>query len=552
MSKKGKKRAALRATAAEIERQKIIEAGKRLAAKNSKSKKKIIIISSVISLVLVGLILGIVFSLIPKDKFSYTKSDLSDYIEISAADYKNYTVNIKKPVASESDVNRKIMRLLYMNRGDVLHNGATVHLEPIEVGDDVNIYYRGYYIDEDGREIDFDDNTLYNTVELGIGSLEFAEGFEESLIGVVPWEHNFNPETDRFTTGYVEDGDVIYISYSAIYPDGTSAKRENERIDLSQGDIDAVYGAGFSAFIKGTEANKTSIASLLEPHIFDFGAEGEVIYSDMIINSAIRYKNPPLHVNATFPLDYDTEWLRGKDVKFDVYFNGMICYTARTYDQAFITEVLKLKQEELEEYEGDTLLEKHRSMLYAEAERDSETLRESLISETVWKHLNGKVRVKKLPRTELNTVYEQIYGTLISEYNTYYRLIYPTIDDYARAKYNLTKYDSITDAMMREAKNTVTEKLIFYYIAREEGLLPTGKTFDSAYTELVAEYLAHSLETSYKDELDKITDEGEKNKKIEEIKNQMLEYYGKEYFAELVYYEAALPKIIAYANIIEE
>ena len=31
----------------------------------------------------------------------------------------------------------------------------------------------------------------------------------------------------------------------------------------------------------------------------------------------------------------------------------------------------------------------------------------------------------------------------------------------------------------------------------------------------------------------------------------MLEYYGKEYFIELVYYEEALPKIIEFANIVE-
>ncbi len=545
MSKKSKKRVAERARAAEAERKKIIEAGQRKLQRAPKSKKKVIIISLVSLLLLVGIVLGIVFSLLPKKKFSYTKSNLAGYISLSSEDYKGYTVNVKKHEVSDSDVNRKIMRLLYENRGEAEQKGATVHLFPIEVGDDVNIYFRGYVIDEDGSEIDFEDNMLYGKTTLGVGSLAFAEGFEEALIGVIPWEHSFNPEQDRFTSGYVEEGDVIYISYTAIYSDGTSAKRENERIDLSSDNIDEIYGVGFREFIIGSQ-----IAKALEAKAFPYG-EGEAVYGDMIINCAIRYKNPPLAVNARFPLDYETEWLRGRDVRFDVWFDGMICYTPATYDEAFVTETLKLSESDLEKYEGNTLIEKHRAMLLAEAEEEGYALNESLVSEAVWKHLTGKTTVKKLPKDEINTVYEQIYATLIREFNSYYRLIYPTIDDYARAKYNLTRYDSITEAMMAEAETTVVEKLIFYYIAREEGLLPTGKVFDDAYEKSVAEYLDYYADTYYKEELEKLTDESEKKEKIAEIKAEMLEFYGKEYFRELVYYETALPKIIEFANIIE-
>ena len=546
MSKKSKKKAAERALAAEIEKQKRIEAGKRLMAKRPKNKKKIIIASVIALVLLTSLALGIVFSLLPSEKFSYTKSNLSNYIEISPSDYKGYSVNIKKPAATDADVNRKIMKLLYLNRGEKLENGATVHLSPIEIGDEVNLFYRGYYIDEDGREIDFDDNTLYDKVTLGVGSLAFAEGVEERLIGVIPWEHNFNPETDRETSGSVEEGDVIYVSYTAIYSDGRSIKRENERIDLSKEDIDTVYGVGFSSYVKGA-----NIAKTLEPKIFDYGTEGEVTYGDVIINCAVRYKNPPLTLTARFPLDYDTEWLRGKEVKFDVYFNGMLRYTPATYDETFITETLKLTETDLGKYEGGTTLEKHRAMLYEEAKKDCEELFDNLVSEAVWKQLNEKVRVKRLPEEEVNTVYEQIYGTLISEYNSYYRFIYSTIDDYARAKYSLTKYDSITEAMMDEAESTVTEKLIFYFIAKKEGLLPSGRALDDAYEKQVAEHLSYYLESS-KEELDKITDEAEKNKEIEKLKAEMLEYYGKEYFIELVYYEEALDKIIGYATVVEE
>ena len=522
MSKKSKKRAAERAAATAIEREKRIEAFRRKEKNKPKDKKKIIIISAIASALVIALVLGIVFSLLPGKKFSYTESDLSEYIEIMSEDYKGYTVSIKKTEATEADVERKIMGLLYKYRGERTHNSATVYSEPIEIGDEVNIYYRGYTIDENGRQIDFTDTTLKDATVLGVGSLVFAEGFEEGLVDVIPWEHNYNPTNDRFTKGTVEAGDVIYVSYTAIYPDGTATKRENERIDLSRDDIDAVYGTGFLEFVKGAE-----IAKALDAEIFPYG-NGVAVYGDMIINSAVRYKNPPLTVDATFPLDYENKELRGRTVKFDVYFNGMICYTPAVYNEAFITETLKISSDELSQYgdADDTLIEKHRAMLFAEAEADSEALKERLISEAIWKHLNEKTTIKKLPTDEVELVYEQIYGALVQEYSAYYQFLYPTIDEYARAKYDLSPYDSITAAMENEAKSTVREKLIFYYIAREENFLPTGDKFREEYDRIVREYLDYTIESSYKDELDKITDMAEKNERTNEIKAEMLEYYG--------------------------
>ena len=57
---------------------------------------------------------------------------------------------------------------------------------------------------------------------------------------------------------------------------------------------------------------------------------------------------------------------------------------------------------------------------------------------------------------------------------------------------------------------------------------------------------------NYQKELDKITDTAEKNERINEIKAEMLEYYGEGYFEELVYYEAALDKIFEFATVVEE
>ena len=195
-------------------------------------KEKALIIS--VSFVLVAaLILGTVLILLREPSFDYMESDLGQYISISKEDYKNYSLELLFDEVTDADVERKIASLRYQKR-KVANNGATMFRVPISLGDTAHIYYRGYIILEDGRkqEIENTSNLLGEAYALGIGSNSFVPGFEEGLIGAVPWDSYLDVEHDRLSSGTVSVGDVIFLSYSVILPDGTSSQKSREYIDL--------------------------------------------------------------------------------------------------------------------------------------------------------------------------------------------------------------------------------------------------------------------------------------------------------------------------------
>ncbi len=460
---------------------------------------------------------------------NYTEDDLGKYIALSESDYKGFLSAPDFKAPTDAELNRAIMSLLYKNRDeDAQYNGANVLNVPITVGDTVYLYYRGYTVGEDGREQDiegasnFSSSSLY---ALDIGSLTFIPGFEESLIGVNPDDYE---RFERKESGEVLAGDVIYLTYNALYPDGTANSKSSERIDLSDPNTDSRYGIGFCEHFTGAEIGKKMDSVTFEQ------ASGSAVYYDIKVEFATSCERSPLTIEATFPEDYRESSLSGVNAKFDVYIRHIKVYNTPEYNDKFITDTLKITADELSAYEGESLTEKHR-----------ESLRYSLTEEAFWKYLAGRVTVKKLPESEVERVYEEYYYEATSLYTTYYSSVYSSLAEFAAAWYQVPDGMDWLDYIREKANGVITEKLMFYYIARAEGLLPEGETYDRLYAEVTEEYLAYYANDIYKEELDKLTDPAEKEKRLLEIKGEMLDYYGEEYFAEMVYYDHALPEIIA-------
>lgn len=472
------------------------------------------------------------------------ESDLSDYLTISASDYKNFTVNIPDLSVKDEDIDRKIMGLLTENRvSDASYDGEKMFSVPVTVADDVYIYYRGYTVDENGVETDVENasNLLGKERKLTVGGFSFVEGFEEGLIGAVPWDHHFDPQYNRFTSGAVERGDIIYITYTAFLPDGTSIYKNNERIDLSDAGTDARYGDGFSALFEG---GTVEIGKKISSQIFSYG-DGEAVYSDMTVNYAIRCNSKPLTIDAIFPYNYKESSLRGLAVKFDVYFNGAVIYDTPEYNEEFITDVLKLDAEKLSKYKKKSVVENHKAYLIEEIESEKQQLREFLIEEKIWEHLTECANVNKLPEDKVEEIYTDSYNRLSSEYR-YFSSGYENLEEYAYLRYG---YKNLSEELMAEAERLVCEKIIFFYIIREENLIPSDTEFDRLYDMLVSKELDYYVEEIYDVELAGLKTEAEREARIEEIKGEMMDYYGEEYFTELVYYEFAYDKVKSFAII---
>lgn len=518
-------------------------------------KRNIIIISAIAAILVFAAVFGLVAVIIMQRDFDYMKDDLSKYIEFSESDYKNYELTLTFDEVTDKDVERKIMSFLYQNRDKTpQYNGGNVINLPITVGDKVHFYYRGYTVDENGRQIEVEgsSNLFGDIATLEIGSLYFIPGFEESLIGINPKDY---AQLEIETMGNVQSGDIIYLTYSAMFPDGKTVQKVSERIDLSQSGIDALYGLGFKDYFEGTQnpggkagTPKEIGKKISETVTFPYGS-GSAVYFDMTVTHAQRAVENILTIDAHFPADYKDVSLRGLDVKFDIYIKYINVYNTPEYNEEFITSTLKMTAEELSKYSGANLVEKHREYLKALAIEENEESRRTLTEEAMWEYYHAKVKVKKLPETDINEIYKDYYNEVVATYEAYYSSAYDSVDKFAKDYFGLSSSESWIDHITKKAEKVIVEKIMFYYIIREENLVPTDEEFERLYNETVEEYLGYYADQIYKSELDSIKTEEERNKRLAEIKEEMLDYYGELYFEEIVYYDYALDDIINFAII---
>ncbi len=522
-----------------------------------KKNKKAIIISATSAVLVIAFVIGLVAVVLSQRDFDYMTSDLSPYLSISKDDYRDFPVEMVKDEIDDGDVERAINKLLYANRKEeALYDGALVLNKPIKVGDTAHIYYRGYTLDEDGNEVELQNgsNLSGDITKLDIGSGTFVEGFEEGLIGIIPKEQ---VRFEKITSGSVSQGKVAYISGSVILPDGTSKQSfSSERIDFSNPNVEKEWGTGFINYLlgrdneDGTTNSEKEIGQTLDAATFKLG-EGSAVYYDLKVDFVTTCEDSPITVTTKFPMSYSVEELRGETVFFDVYVRGSVVYETPEYNEEFITETLKITAEDLSEYEGDGIVEKHKAKLRTELEEALEEERRTVIEEAMWDHLFEKADLKKLPEYEVRGYYADYYREIESTYQQY-SSVYSSMDEFARAYFGLSSDEDWRLYITSMAKNIVSEKLIFYYIIRKENFIPSEEEYNKIYEEQVAEHLTYYTDEIYKEELEEIEDEEKREKRIAEIKQEMLDYYGEEYFRENVHYEYAIDKILAFAKITEK
>lgn len=519
-----------------------------------KNKRPLIIAVSAIALfaIILGILLGVVLGARSAD---YMKDNLSKYISISEEDYKNYPVDGVLRSYSEADLDRALTAILVKNKNKTaLYNSNDTRNIPLSLGDVVKIYYRGYTLDENGNEVDFaggSNFTSESAAELELGSGSFVPGFEEALIGLMP---KSTPEFKLIKEGDVKPGDVVYMTYIASYPDGKSKVVTDERINLADPELDKKYGEGFTNYIVGwTSELGTSapqkIGAAIKGRAFPYSEAGDVAYADMKISYATRVENLDnvLTIKVNFPVDYSETSLRGKEAFFDVYMDTAKIYDTPELSDAFITETLKITSESLADYEGATLVEKYRSYVKETVVLDEiKKSNDTLIEESMWKHYKEKVKVKKLPKKDVQSVYDELYAEVESVYSQNGDT-YGDLDSTAVAYFGLPVNSDWRAHITSLAEESVLERLLFYYIAREEGFIPTGEDFRAAYDREYQEHLDYYMEY-HKDKFVGVT-EKEYAENLASLKAYLASYYGNEYFEECAYYSYGIEKLIGLAKI---
>ncbi len=528
-------------------------------AKNNKTEKNVtaepgekpkrekgFLVAVIVSVaVTLGVILGAIIMIIQNagGEVDYLDDNLSKYIELSREDYAGISVDIPLLEYSDKMLAREIRKLLVANKDKTPeYKGASITSIPITLGDVVNLYYRGFFVDENGKETDIPAASNFTSDEphaLEVGSGSFIEGIEEALIGIVP---DSVPSFNKITKGKVLGTYVIYVSYTAYKSDGDIVMKTNERIDLNDPDVDERYGQGFKRAVITSQIGKEFTKEM----IFRIpGEDVDTVYYDFIIDFASDCESSPISVEVKFPANYTAEELRGKTATFELYPSSAILYKTGEWSDAFISDTLKVGESELSEYKGATLTEKYENRLKKELAESVESANKELIEEYLWVHLNEKAVVKKLPEKTVKRVYMEYYADISAQYE-YYSTYYETIDEFATYYLGLSSGADWRAYITSQAEAVVKEKLIFYYIVKAESFLPGEEEYNEIYSEIVDEYMEY-YEELYEDDFEKCETDEEKAELFEKIKKEMLDYYGDEYFEELVYYDYAMEKILSLA-----
>lgn len=350
------------------------------------------------------------------EEFDYLKSDLSKYITLTEEDYSTITGKLDIAKDREVDFEHQILKLVASQKNKDSASDKQNGNVTITAGDEVELYYRGYVIGEDGEKEYLDGMTNIaasslsaTTLEIGGGS--FIPGFELALIGKTAdqfptlEDYIVKSETDSETTlGDVLDGTetdstqygyiVVTYSrsplstnpYSGVVTEGTS---ESGTVLLNMNDETAVnelLGEGFYNILTTNKAHykldganifpNTSSSETYDDH-HEVDLDGTTYrYTSFKINFAFRdaFEDDAVkaaaEIEVQFPYNYSSEELAGKTAYFQIYvdtvteygysYNDTDNYAADLTDETFLSAIItKALEDDDAEITVDELAEKY-------------------------------------------------------------------------------------------------------------------------------------------------------------------------------------------------
>ena len=488
-------------------------------------------------------------------EFDYMTEDISGYLtyekelgDIEVEFIKNYEAEIATKVDND------ILKLVSSQKNLASGTGSEYRSDiKMTVGDQVNIYYRGYTLNDDKTKNYFEGGTnlvgksqsSMTAYSLTIGGGQFTPGFESQLagktVGAFP-----NLKDLQVTDGSVANNQIIFVTYtrcelikndySHVVTDGTAESATAALIDLNDGEqkINETYGEDFYEYIVG----KTIGTSLLtDGDIFDTKIDGkDYKYTSLKVEYALAsdYYDETTYqpIKVVFPYNYGTEELNGEVAYFEIFVDsvkeyGFVYGNNHNYEgdmgnTAFVDEIInnyfnKKANAELkgkvDANEDETVTrEEYAAYLTAEYTKtyteNFENLRDQAILDALVK--NAKLTDAFFANETLKALHDAKYTEFLvsfrASYNSYVTnnsldsTVY-TIEDYAKEAFDVepdaegNEWDGFTwkDEVKKLADTYFKDKLLVAMIYRdaEAGL---AAKFDAKVEELMNEYKEAYLE----------------------------------------------------------
>ena len=501
-------------------------------------RRKIIIISAVVALF--ALVVGILFAIIIPNLLSrrvdYLNDDLGKYISIDRESYIDYNLKVTLGEPSEAELSELLMRQQVKYR---TLSGLGQYSTEGEIGVGDLLIMRYYVYTEDGA-INGTSNITAGAAEYNVGAGFYimnsaVTGLDTGLIG----KRIEDIRANVGTAGTVADGQIVYLSYELT--DGFEViSHVGERIDLSDPDIDSYMGQGFRDYLVGQPVGSAAKESLTTER------DGKSVTYYAVKVDAVG--NSPFVVSGRLPFDYYNDTLASKTVYFDLYIDKLIDYTVPELSDEFVTKKLGYSSF-LDDFEGETVLDRYKTYLMTELSEEYEKRRNALIEDLLWEHLISSATLKKLPRNDVNDIYDGYYEEIVYQHESYGQEY--SIGEFARLYIGLDASEDWQAYLLREAEAAVAEKLLFFYIIRAEGWVPEGEALDEYYERAVKAHLTAALEASDIRAEDFDTAE-EYNNLVADVRSGLVKDFGEAYFTEIAYSEYGMEKILANISITDK
>ena len=531
-----------------------------MTVKNGGAKPDAGVIAIAVTLgivLLCGIVLGIVA--IARRPFHFERENIARYMSIDPEAYRTLTLTVKLDEVDDMAVHRQINAVLVKNKSEQPNNnGKGDRTGAIDVGDEVYIWYRGYYL-EDGERVEFDGgcNIAVSGITdddrlLEIGSGGFIRGFEEGLVGLCG---NDTSNLVRYTSGTVAATDVVYVTMSAMFPDGTAYENKQVRMDLSDPDLASRYGQTFIDKLVGAEVGSTLGTFTSELAGAPTGLS-TATFMDVKVTLRTTGEDRPVTVETRFPATYDkSPDLAGRVAYFEVYISQVVHYDTPDLTDAFITGTLGMKAEELASYDGETLTQRYRSYVREQLLENYEKNKITAIETAMWKKLVELVSVKRIPRRATRMVYEEYLEEFKEDY-LYYKDYYgyTSIEQYAADALTLEHGQTYKDNLWQMAESATREKMMFYLVMQTENITPTDAELAACIQAAKDETLDYYLNEVYADDFnrDDYASEAEYQAEVAALWQSILDYYGESYFEESAHYDLVMERLLTYPTVIVE
>ncbi len=397
-----------------------------------------------------------------KKGFDYAKEDLSSYISFKNPDYKKLPIELETNVTDYTVITEISDRFKELEKED---GSIFTSDRAIAENDLVKVYYRGATVDEDGKETDFQGGSNLGHGEsayLWIGSDSFIEGFEDSMIGIVPSETSLTARED----GTVGEEDLVVLDITGTYGEGsTYVSYKDIALKLSE---TSLLEDSVKAELVGKNVGEKLIFSL-ELNA-DTDAELETVIFAATVKKVITMDAKKLEL--TFPKDYSSTELAGKKVNFYVVVEGVASINEDTISKlGFESD----EEDLISAYKEFVAVELCRE--YAKTQAEKADTFKNLVRNAIWAAILDNTEVASYPAGTIESYIKTEKNNLEYEYNASpdaqsIQSQYSTLEAYAKNKYGEEDYESVIE---ENAKAFVKGKLTLYSIAKEMGLTEVTK-----------------------------------------------------------------------------